>query len=241
MTGATIRATPFTMAQLLSPGAPIVVFDLDGTLADTASDLIVTLNVILQREGLDPLPLEEARDLIGAGARALIARGFQVRRKPLTPDYLEGLFHAFLDHYGQNLVVHTKLYPGIVTALDTLAAQGFTLAVCTNKMQDHSRQLLDALGIIDRFATLAGRDTYPMCKPDPRHLTLTIADAKGDPRRAVLVGDSKTDVDTARAADIPVIGVDFGYTDTPMDRLMPDRLISHFDALVPAVQALIRA
>lgn len=241
MTDEAIRATASFMAQLSSSGAPIVVFDLDGTLADTASDLIATLNFILQREGLDPLPLDEARDLIGAGARALIGRGFQAQQKPLTADHLETLFGAFLDHYGQNLVVHTKLYPGIVEALDTLAAQGFTLAVCTNKMQDHSRQLLEALGILDRFAALAGRDTYPVCKPDPLHLTRTIADAKGDPRRAVLVGDSKTDVDTARAAAIPVIGVDFGYTDTPMVRLMPDRLISHFDALVPAVQALIRA
>ena len=174
------------MAQLLSPGAPIVVFDLDGTLADTASDLIATLNVIMEREGLDPLPLDEARDLIGAGARALIARGFQVRQKTLEPERLETLFGAFLDHYGQNLVVHTKLYPGIVGALDTLAEQGFTLAVCTNKMQEHSRQLLDALGILDRFAALAGRDTYTMYKPDPRHLTLTIADAKGDPRLSLI-------------------------------------------------------
>lgn len=228
------------MAQLTSPDAPIIVFDLDGTLADTAHDLIATLNAILQSEGLDPLPLAQARDLIGAGARALIARGFQVRQKELTPERLETLFLAFLDHYGRNLVVHTQLYPGVETALEALAEQGFTLAVCTNKMQDHSRQLLDALGILDRFAALAGRDTYPVCKPDPRHLTLTIADAKGDPRRAALVGDSKTDVDTARAADIPVIGVDFGYTETPMRLLMPDRLISHFDGLVPAVQALIR-
>lgn len=228
------------MAQLTSPDAPIIVFDLDGTLADTAHDLIATLNAILQSEWLDPLPLAQARDLIGAGARALIARGFQVRQKELTPERLETLFLAFLDHYGRNLVVHTRLYPGVETALEALAEQGFTLAVCTNKMQDHSRQLLDALGILDRFAALAGRDTYPVCKPDPRHLTLTIADAKGDPRRAALVGDSKTDVDTARAADIPVIGVDFGYTETPMRLLMPDRLISHFDGLVPAVQALIR-
>lgn len=221
-------------------GAPIVVFDLDGTLADTALDLVSTLNVILQQEGLEPLPLDDARDLIGAGARALISRGFHVRHKPLTPEKLDTLFLAFLDHYGKNLVAHTKLYPGVVEALDTLAAQGYTLAVCTNKMQDHSKQLLDALGILDRFAALAGRNTYPMFKPDPRHLTLVIADAKGDPRRAALVGDSKTDVDTARAADIPVIGVDFGYTEIPMNVLMPDRLISHFDALVPAVQAVIR-
>lgn len=221
-------------------GNAIVVFDLDGTLADTALDLVETLNVILEAEGLAPLPLDEARDLIGAGARALITRGFQVRQKPLTPERLDALFLAFLDHYGENLTKHTKLYPGVEQALDTLAEHGFTLAVCTNKMQDHSRRLLAELGILDRFAVLAGRDTYPMCKPDPRHLTLTIADAKGDPRRAVLIGDSKTDVDTARAADIPVIGVDFGYTETPMKLLMPDRLISHFDALVPAVQAILR-
>ncbi|MBU3732798.1 MAG: HAD-IA family hydrolase [Beijerinckiaceae bacterium] len=227
------------MVQLASPSAPIVVFDLDGTLADTALDLIATLNVILEREGLEPLPLHEARDLIGAGARALIARGFAVRQKPLSTERQEQLFLDFLAHYGQHLVDHTKLYPGVVEALDALAADGYILAVCTNKVADHSRRLLDALGILDRFAALAGRDTYPVFKPDPRHLTLTIADAKGDPRRAVMIGDSKTDVDTARAADIPVIGVDFGYTEIPMQNLSPDRLISHFDALVPAVQTLI--
>ncbi len=227
------------MVQLSSPAAPIVVFDLDGTLADTALDLIATLNVILEREGLAALPLEQARDLIGAGARALIARGFQVRQKPLTPERQEQLFLDFLDHYGRHLVDHTVLYPGVIEALDTLADDGYTLAVCTNKMADHSRRLLDALGILDRFAALAGRDTYPVYKPDPRHLTLTIAEAKGDPRRAVMIGDSKTDVDTARAADIPVIGVDFGYTEIPMSALNPDRLISHFNGLVPAVQALI--
>ena len=202
-------SSPTSAAQ--GAGSPLVVFDLDGTLADTALDLVETLNVILEREGLAPLPLNEARDLIGAGARALITRGFHVRQKPLSPE-----------------------------RLDELAAQGYALAVCTNKMQDHSRRLLAELGILDRFVFLAGRDTYPICKPDPRHLTYTIADAKGDPQRAVLIGDSKTDVDTARAANIPVIGVDFGYTETPMPLLKPDRLISHFDALVPAVQALIR-
>jgi phosphoglycolate phosphatase len=231
-------SSPTSAAQ--GAGSPLVVFDLDGTLADTALDLVETLNVILEREGLAPLPLNEARDLIGAGARALITRGFHVRQKPLSPERLDELFVAFLDHYGDNLTTHTKLYPGVETALDELAAQGYALAVCTNKMQDHSRRLLAELGILDRFVFLAGRDTYPICKPDPRHLTYTIADAKGDPQRAVLIGDSKTDVDTARAANIPVIGVDFGYTETPMPLLKPDRLISHFDALVPAVQALIR-
>lgn len=224
-----------------SSAAPIAVFDLDGTLADTALDLIATLNFILEREDLAPLPLDEARDLIGAGARALIARGFHVRARVLTPERQDQLFLDFLAHYGAHLVDHTRLYPGVIEALDTLAEDGFTLAVCTNKMADHSRRLLDALGILDRFAALAGRDTYPVYKPDPRHLTLTIADAKGDPRRAVMIGDSRTDIDTARAADIPVIGVDFGYTEIPMQALNPDRLISHFDALVPAVRSLVTA
>ena len=225
------------MAQLSS--SPIVVFDLDGTLADTALDLIATLNFILEREGLAPVPLVQARDLIGAGARALITRGFEAQNKALPPERLEALFIDFLDHYGRNLVQHTKLYPGVETSLDDLAAEGYTLAVCTNKVEAHSRTLLAALGILDRFAAIAGRDTYPVYKPDPRHLTMTIADAQGDASRAVLIGDSKTDVDTARAATIPVIGVDFGYTEIPMNALMPDRLISHFDALVPAVRSLI--
>lgn len=219
---------------------PIAVFDLDGTLADTAGDLVGTLNVILQQEGLSPLPLERARDMIGAGARALIARGFEAAGRELSPQRLDALFAEFMVHYGENICVRTRLYPGVVRALDRLERAGFLLAVCTNKVEEHSVKLLDKLGIGHRFAANCGRDTFPFFKPDPRHLTLTIERAGGVPERAVMVGDSRTDIATAKAAGIPVIAVPFGYTDVPIRELAPDVVISHFNDLVPAVEGVMR-
>lgn len=217
---------------------PIAVFDLDGTLADTAGDLVGTLNVILEQEGLASLPVAEARDMIGAGARALIERGFEAAGKELAPAHLDKLFRQFMVHYSENIRVRTELFPGVMEALDRLEAAGFLLAVCTNKVEEHSVKLLDALGIGHRFAANCGRDTFPYFKPDPRHLTLTIERAGGDPSRAVMVGDSRTDIVTAQNAGIPVVAVPFGYTDVPVESLNPDIVIEHFDELFAAVERL---
>ena len=220
---------------------PIAVFDLDGTLAETAGDLVGTLNVLLVREGLPELPLSEARDMIGAGAKALIQRGFAAAGQPLPAEALERLFHDFIAHYGAHLCEHSHLYPGVVEALDRLGADGFTLAVCTNKFEAQAVELLGLLGIAGRFATICGRETFPYFKPDPRHITLTIERAGGDPARAVMVGDSRADIDAAKAAGIPVVGVTFGYTDRPVGELGADRVISHYDDLAAAVADLVPA
>ena len=219
--------------------SPIVVFDLDGTLADTAHDLVVTLNVILAQEGLPALRLVQARNLIGAGARVLIERGFEAVGRELTPARLDALYRDFLAYYGENLCGETRLYPGVVAALDRLHADGFRLAVCTNKVERHSVRLLEALGIAERFAAVCGRDTFPYIKPDPRHLALTIDKADGDPRQAVMVGDSRTDIATAKAANIPVVAVPFGYTDVPVSELGPDAIAGHFDELPALVTRLL--
>ncbi|SDO23129.1 phosphoglycolate phosphatase [Methylobacterium phyllostachyos] len=218
---------------------PIAVFDLDGTLAETAGDLIGTLNVLMTREGLPELPLSQARGLIGAGAKALIRRGFEAEGRALSPEDHERLFDAFIAHYGEHLADTSHLYPGVVEALDALEAEGFRLAVCTNKYEGQSVELLRLLGIGHRFAAICGRDTFPCFKPDPRHLTGTIERAGGDPARAVMVGDSRTDIDTAKAAGIPVVAVTFGYTDLPVTELGPDRVIEHFSALPAAVLELV--
>ena len=217
------------------PTAPLIVFDLDGTLADTAPDLIATLNVILAREGLPPVPLEQANELIGAGARALVARGFELGGRELGPAKADELYRDFLAHYAEHLCVETRLFPGVVQALDNLEDQGFRFAVCTNKIERHSRQLLRALGLAGRFAAICGRDTFPYFKPDPRHLTLTIEAARGEAARAIMVGDSMTDVATAKAARIPVVGVSFGYTDRPVRELDPDTVIDRFSDLASAI------
>lgn len=212
-----------------------LVFDLDGTLAETAPDIIAVLNMILADEDLPPVPLAAARELVGAGARALIARGFERQGRPLAPALLDDLFEKFLVIYAGHVAVDSHLFPGVETALEALAARGHRLAVCTNKPERHSRLLLDALGITERFAAICGRDTFTMCKPDPRHFTLTVDMAGGDPAQAIMIGDSKTDIDTARAAGVRVIAVPFGYTMVPVEELSPDRIIAHFDELPAAV------
>ncbi|MBV9114203.1 MAG: HAD hydrolase-like protein [Hyphomicrobiales bacterium] len=224
--------------MFISPSLPIIVFDLDGTLADTAADLVATLNLILEREGLDAIPLNSARDLIGQGSRALLQRGFTLQRRALSPERLEVLFEEFLHHYGEHLVDRTRLFPGVSNALERLSRHGHGLAVCTNKNEVLSRRLLMELGVASRFKAICGRDTFAFCKPDPRHLTETVRLVAGRTAPAIMVGDSKTDIDTARAADVPVIAVSFGYTDIPVARLAPDVIIENFDEIDTAIAQL---
>jgi phosphoglycolate phosphatase len=221
--------------------APTIVYDLDGTLADTAEDLVATLNWLLAREGIAPLKVENAGSLVGAGARPLIARGFAAAGKSLDPDELEALFADYLKHYNAHIVDRTRLYPGVEQALATLARAGWVQAVCTNKIEGSARLLIERLGVAERFAFICGQDTFGVGKPDPTPLIKTIAASGGASNRAIMVGDSATDIKTARAAGLPVIAVDFGYSDAPVAELGPDRVISHFDELADACAELLRA
>jgi phosphoglycolate phosphatase len=222
----------------MSSGADALLFDLDGTLADTAGDLMGTLNFILAGEGLAPLPIEDGRKLLGAGARALIARGFAQAGEPLADDRLQRLFEVFVARYNAHIADNSRLYPGVEAALELCARAGQRLAVCTNKLERSAHLLLGALGIAERFGFVCGQDTFGIAKPDPRPLLLTIAGIGGDPARSIMVGDSRTDVAAARAAGLPAILVDFGYSDTPVERLGADRVISHFDELAAAVAGI---
>ncbi len=217
---------------------PLLVFDLDGTLAETAGDLISTLNVILAREGLRKLPMEEARPMIGAGMRTLIKRGFSAGGVALSDERLEELFLDFLAHYDDHIADETRLYPGVIEALDRFAAAGWGFAVCTNKLEQTSVHLLTALGVAGRFAAICGQNTFSVCKPHGDALRLTIERAGGELHRAIMVGDSKTDIDTARNAGVPVVAMTFGYTDAPVATYAPDRAIDHFDELWGAVAGL---
>jgi phosphoglycolate phosphatase len=218
--------------------APTIVYDLDDTLADTAEDLVATLNHLLRREGLAPLPVESAGSLLGAGARALIVRGFAAAGRSLDSQEIEALFADYLTYYSAHIVVHTRLYPGVDKALAAFERAGWRQAVCTNKIEGLAKLLITKLGIAERFAFVCGQDTFGVAKPDARPLLETIAASGGSRRRAIMVGDSETDIKTARAAKIPVIAVDFGYADTPVNELGPDRVISHFDELMEACEAL---
>jgi phosphoglycolate phosphatase len=221
--------------------APIIVYDLDGTLADTAADLMGALNAVLTHEGLSPLPVENARSMLGAGGRALIERGFAAEGRELTPLKLEALFGDFLAHYNTHIDEQTRLYPGVEEALRAFARAGWLQAICTNKMEGSAKLLMEKLGVADRFAFICGQDTFGVGKPDPKPLIGTIAAAGGVSGRAVSVGDSITDIKTARAAGLPIIAVDYGYTDVPVADLGPDRVISHFSELAAACAALLEA
>ncbi len=218
---------------------PLIVFDLDGTLAETAGDLMGALNHVLAGDGLPPLPVDQARSLLGAGGRALIRRGFASAGRPLDEDRLEGLFRSFLAFYEDHIAVHSHLYPGVVSALDHLEERGYRFAVCTNKMEGTAKTLLTVLGVSDRFRAICGQDTFAVSKPEPGALLGTIERAGGHRRLSIMVGDSRTDIDTAKAAEVPVVAVDFGYTDRPVSELGPDRVISHFDGLAEAVDQLL--
>jgi phosphoglycolate phosphatase len=226
---------------LIAITAPTIVYDLDGTLADTAEDLVATVNWLLAREGLAPLPVESAGSLLGAGARPLIKRGFAAAGKTLDAQEIEALFGDFLEHYNAHIVDRTKLYPGVDAALRAFARAGWRQAVCTNKIESSAKLLIAKLGIADRFAFVCGQDTFGVGKPDPKPLLNTIAASGGASERAIMVGDSGTDIKTARAAGVRVIAVDYGYTDIPAAELGPDRVISHFDELMKACGALLMA
>ena len=219
--------------------APTIVYDLDGTLADTAADLMAALNVALGKQGLAPLPVENARSLLGAGGRKLIERGFAASGRTVDPQTLEGLFADFLAHYNAHIADKTRLYPGVEAALAAFARSGWRQAVCTNKIEGSAKLLIEKLGLAGRFAFICGQDTFGVGKPDPTPLLRTIAASGGASDRAIMVGDSITDIKTARAAGLPVIAVDFGYTDVPVAELGPDRVISHFDELAEACAALL--
>jgi phosphoglycolate phosphatase len=225
--------------DLIAMLAPTIVYDLDGTLADTAEDLVATLNHLLGREGLAPLPVESAGSLLGAGARALIVRGFAAAGRSLDSQEIEALFADYLTYYSAHIVVHTRLYPGVDKALATFARAGWRQAVCTNKIEGLAKLLITKLGIAERFAFVCGQDTFGVAKPDAKPLLGTIAASGGSRNRAIMVGDSETDIKTARAAGVPVIAVDFGYADTPVRELGPDRVISHFDELMEACNGLL--
>lgn len=218
-----------------------IVFDLDGTLVDTAPDLIRATNHVLGRVGLGPVPGHEIRPFVSLGSKRMIERGLELHGHTLPADELDQLWRAFLEHYADNIAVDSRPYPNIEATLDALLDQGVRLAVCTNKLEGLSRTLLAALGLSDRFAAICGRDTFPLCKPHPDHLTCTIAQAGGSAGNAVMVGDSDTDLATARAARVPFIGVTFGYSDVPMRDLAPDALIGNYSEFREALARLVPA
>ncbi|OBZ92335.1 phosphoglycolate phosphatase [Pararhizobium polonicum] len=213
--------------------ASVVVFDLDGTLVDTAPDLVASLNHAITQAGLAPVSYGDLTHLVGHGAKAMIERTFTLRGKPLSAADLDWQMKEFVDFYHGSMPGDSIPYPGVVTAMDRLAAAGYTLAVCTNKLEMLARSLLNGLGLSPRFAAITGGDTFAVRKPDAEHLLSTIRLAGGVPEKAVMIGDSLNDILVAKNASVRSIGVPFGYSDVSIESLEPDLIVRHFDDLTP--------
>lgn len=220
-----------------------IVFDLDGTIVDTAPDLLSATNHALGLVGLEPVALAELHPFIGRGSKAMIEAGLGFRGTRVSEAESRQLHEAFLAFYADNVAVGSRPFEGVAELLDELIGAGARLAVCTNKYEGLSKLLLAELRLADRFRSIAGRDTFPVCKPDAGHLTGAIELAGGRSDRAVMVGDSEVDFATAQAARIPAIGVTFGYTPRPVRELAPEfgvaAVIDHFHQFMPALEAIL--
>lgn len=212
-----------------------ILFDLDGTLVDTAGDLTASLNHALTTLGRPAMDAPTVRNLVGHGARKLLERGLAATGE-MTPELVEAGVQPFLEYYGRNIAAHSRPFDGVEAALTRLEAQGYTLGICTNKPASLAEALVDELGWSSRFRAVLGADSRPWRKPDPRHLEATLAESGG--RRPIFIGDSRTDADTAIAARVPLILVSFGYSTEPVETLGADRLINHFDELIPAIDSI---
>lgn len=215
-----------------------VIFDLDGTLADTSRDLIAAANACFRSEGLGDL-LDPEQDGATAlrGGRAMLTLGFS-RVTGFGPGDVNRLYPSLLAHYGADIARHTRLYPGAMDAVARLADRGYAVGICTNKPAALAEALLEALGVRGAFGALVGADTLPVRKPDPAPLWETVRRLGGDPSRTCLVGDSDTDRRTAAAAGCPSILVTFGPDGSAMAALEPEALIGHFDELPDTVESL---
>lgn len=217
------------------PFPETVVFDLDGTLVDTAPDLTAALNAVMAREGRPLVPLDDVRHMVGRGARVLIERAMDATGQAWDQATISDLVGHFIEFYDGNIAATSMPFEGAETVCRRLAAHGHKLGVCTNKPERLSLKLLDELKLRDLFPVVLGADSRPYRKPDPRHLLDTISMLGGRPESAVMIGDSETDVLTARAANVPVIVVSFGYTEIPVRELGADLVIDHFDTLEAAL------
>ena len=216
----------------------VIAFDLDGTLVDTAPDLIGALNEVLAEQELPALPVFAARNLVGRGAKALIERGFAAAGRTLDTDQTPALVERYLSVYRGRISRESLPFEGLEPALDRLSALGARLAVCTNKRTDLSLALLDALKLTSRFEAVIGSDMVAQ-KPDPRLLYLAIERAGGTKDRALFVGDSYVDHATARAAGVPIVGVSFGYVEAPLRPEDFDAMIDRYADLPSVAERLI--
>ncbi|EFL90424.1 HAD family hydrolase [Ahrensia sp. R2A130] len=217
---------------------PLIIFDLDGTLVASHLDLIPALNAATATFDLPPVPMEAVGHIVGQGAKAMLAKAFEYHDRPIPDGKANLLFERFLTHYEAHIADGTEFYPNCIAALEGLSNAGFTLAVCTNKDERLAKKLLNILDGEDRFALIVGGDTYPVKKPDPKHLTNLAEELGFTASQCIMVGDSINDIAAAKAASIPSIAVTFGYSDCPISELGASMMIDDFAELAGAVTQL---
>ena len=210
-----------------------VLFDLDGTLVDTAPDLMLAHNHVMKKFGYPTKSTEDIRNLVGKGAGALIGRSIwgQAKKefnKVLDNKIKDEMVREFVNFYGKNIVRESTLINGVKEFLKWCKEQNISMAVCTNKQEHLSNDLLKKIGIFDYFEYVAGSDTFDYCKPDPRHLTNVIEILDGDVKKTIMIGDSETDANAAKAAEIPVILLENGYTEKNTTEIYHNHLVKDF-------------
>ena len=210
-----------------------ILFDLDGTLVDTAPDLMSAHNHVMKKYGYPTKSTEDIRNLVGKGAGALIGRSIWGQAKKefgkIEDEKIKNeMVTEFIDFYAKNIVKESKLVNGVKEFLKWCKNQNISMAVCTNKQEHLSNDLLKKIGIYDYFEYVAGSDTFDYCKPDPRHLTSVIEILDGDIKKTLMIGDSETDANAAKAAEIPVILLENGYTEKNSDEIYHNHLVKDF-------------
>ena len=210
-----------------------VLFDLDGTLVDTAPDLMRAHNHVMKKFGYPTKSTEEIRNLVGKGAGAMIGRSIwgQAKKefgKVNDENVKKDMVNEFVDFYGKNIINESTLIKGVKEFLNWCKDQSISMAVCTNKQEHLSNDLLKKIGIYDYFEYVAGSDTFDYCKPDPRHLTSVVEILDGDIKKTIMIGDSETDANAAKAAEIPIILLEDGYTEKNKDEIYHNHLIKDF-------------
>jgi phosphoglycolate phosphatase len=213
-----------------------LIFDLDGTLVDTAPDLHAATNHVLGLIGRNPISMAELRAFVGHGAMNLIERGVAATGAPVDQNTLKKLHGQFLDYYGDNVADHSVVFDGLLAVLDKAQARGLKMGVCTNKVEHLSHKLLTELNMMQKFGSLIGGNTLPVMKPDPAPLIEAATRLGVNPKNIMMVGDSETDIRTAQNAGVPVLAVTFGYTSQHVSAFDPTHMIDHYDEAWPIIE-----
>ncbi|MBO6826432.1 MAG: phosphoglycolate phosphatase [Sneathiella sp.] len=220
---------------------PALLFDLDGTLLNTALDLQGALNHCLKLAGRTPVSLQDLEHMVGQGAKVLLERGLNATGELLEGEAFDNLMAEFFDYYGKHLADESYPYPGVLEALDKLDKDGFLMAVCTNKPVGFADDIIDQYDLRKYFPIVTGGDSFEIRKPDPAHVTRTLDMITPARTAGIMIGDTHNDIDAGRAAGMKTIAVSFGFSMTPASELGADKVIDHFDELIPAIYELINA